>query len=194
MIIEQIRLPDHLFILLSLVYLMVVLLEKKIIESIQDGPFIHGVSQDEMDSGGLGPCIAVGAIYRKQGFMVHTMPWSSYFNGRINSMLDAIHDVVRSKRYLGVYAAGGAILPSMSASEVEDTLAARTWILSAIASHGFARCLKEYRWGNPHETLAIRLFLEHGKGFIEANPDEDFADDLDLSERYYEEYFGPDKN
>jgi len=173
---------------------MVALLERRIIESLQDGPFVQGESPDEMDSGGLGPCIALGAIYRTHGFLVHGVPGSCNFESHIYSTLDAVSKVVKAKRFLKLYVAGGSFFQCMSAGDREDTLEKRQWVLNAIAAHGYAKCLKECRWGDLRETLAITLFLEHREGFIESKPDQDFEEDGGLSQRYYEEYFGSDKN
>lgn len=101
---------------------------------------------DILTSGGLGPCIAVGAIYCSKGYLAH---FSHIVPPRpeLERLLGDLKKDVKNKSKLKIYIAGGGLddclnkehLPDIDLKEVnKDILDTRKTTLKMIEEAGFA--------------------------------------------------------
>ncbi len=122
---------------------------------------------NELYSGGVGPCIVVGAIYRKKGYMFHQHSVASYFSSKIEPIFRDLKKDVKDKSKLQLYIVGGKIYKEYK----EEMIEGRKIVLDKIAENGFEECVKEIRWCPFEYYQTLRLILDDGRAEIEENPD-----------------------
>ncbi|HLD33456.1 MAG TPA: hypothetical protein VJB66_01935 [Candidatus Nanoarchaeia archaeon] len=133
---------------------------------------------DVLTSGGLGPCIAVGAIYDTIGYMSHSVDTE-----QVSYELDALLDVLRREanpRRTKIYIAGGG-LDSEFPSLIQGILNSRRITLEKIAAAGFKPTKIQWGLGNSRQKLI--LDFKKGKTVYEEISDED--DESHFSDEYY---------
>lgn len=128
-------------------------------------------------SGGLGPCIAVGAIYMKSGYMCHTYTDSME---ELDRLLSDLKKDVKSFSKLQIYVVGAS--PSFDSDyedaqsikeELADIQKRRDTTLEKIAHAGFQQNIRDIRWGSGNYVLELTLFPAEQRAMIFEMPDED---------------------
>ena len=149
---------------------------------VKQSEYKKAQAPDILYSGGLGPCIVVGAIYRGNGFMVH-MPDPLCEEYLLESLLKDLRKGARNRRDLKIYVAGGG----RDSGEDEDynrgITENRKLVLEKIAKEGFESQIQEVRWNNLNCNQTLTLFLAEGRAEYEENSDEDLETE-DQSEEY----------
>lgn len=115
---------------------------------------------ETLDSGGLGPCIVVGAIYETTGYMAHYHTVSDSTT-ELDKLLDDLQQDVTDTGKLKMYIAGGMIETGNrqgSRMTREDRRVTR----EKIAAVGFSTCIKRIRWAREDATQSLILDLEQG--------------------------------
>jgi hypothetical protein len=127
-----------------------------------------------LTSGGLGPCICVGAIYKKKGYMTHFVTGAGLCE--LNRLLDDLKRDVKTKSSLKVYVAGGELRGAKINSVDETQIEYRKLTLDRIADYGFKTT--EVRWNWPDSTQELFLILSENRAVYE----EDLIDSRDEGE------------
>ena len=120
---------------------------------------------DELYSGGLGPCIAIGAIYGKQGYLIHHHPVGHDYAAFIEPFFADLRRDVKDKNKLQIYAVGGAI--EIDDEYKDEMQAGRQTVLDKIVQSGFEKCIKKVRWCPTGYIHTLRLILSEGRAEIE---------------------------
>lgn len=150
--------------------------------TVDMGEYKQANAPDVLETSGLGPCIAVGAMYGKKGFLFHEPSSSnSGFANSIRPLFDDLRRTVRNKSHLEIYIAGGAIdtVPDDIASAEEsnrEVLGARKTVEDMITEYGFTGRVKQKKWCAPNNTQVLRLDLGRRVAEIE---EEDYRNLLD---------------
>lgn len=137
---------------------------------------------DILDSGGLGPCIAVGAIYGKKGYMVHWVPGTIL--EELDKLLKDLKKGVKDLSKLDIYIAGGGIDPDEEDEEEEKiVLEERELCLEKIADAGFSENIRKVQWAKnaskPNSYQCLTLLLSENKAVYEEEFDENFEEYYD---------------
>jgi hypothetical protein len=120
---------------------------------------------DELYSGGVGPCISIGAIYQKKGYMIHEVSTYRGFLKNINKLFNDLKKDVKDKSKLQIYVIGGEIGDDLEYGQ--DIEFGRKTVLEKIAENGFNNCVREVRWCDNNHCQTLRLMLSEGKAEIE---------------------------
>ena len=125
---------------------------------------------DILTSGGLGPCICVGAIYNKKGYMTHFVPGAGLYE--LDQLLDDLKRDVKRKSSLKIYVAGGELEPINENRPIDKTkennetqIEYRKLTLDRIADYGFKPA--EVRWGWPDSSQELSLILSENRAEYE---------------------------
>ena len=112
----------------------------------------------------LGPCIGVGAIYQRKGYLLHTQPvgWNN-FSAQLAPLLDDLTKDVRDKSKLQIYIAGC----SLDGEYDQEVLEGRKTVLEVITNAGFQECLRKVQGAKYYSSQTLYLILEEGVGTIE---------------------------
>jgi len=121
---------------------------------------------DELYSGGIGPCIVMGAIYGKKGYMIHGHSINTNFGMFIEPIFTDLRKAIHKKN-LGIYVIGGETARDEDPECVEEILHGRQTLLDKIKDEGLSPCLKLVRWNQPNYTQTLRLVLSKGKAITE---------------------------
>jgi len=133
-------------------------------------------SPNELYSDGLGPCIAMGAIYSKKGYMFHAHPVGHDFSNHIEPIFRDLRRDVKDKSKLHIYVVGGEIEVN---DGVEDEMrAGRQTVLDKIVQSGFEKCVREVRWCPPGYNQTLRLILSESRAEIEEDLTSDLIDEI----------------
>jgi hypothetical protein len=106
---------------------------------------------NSLKSGGLGPCIAVGAIYNKKGYLVHTCSGGES-DPNLEQMLVDLKKDVKDATKLKIYVAGGS-------PDNEITLADRRITLKKIKEAGFAGNIRKIKWARQNCIEMLKSFM-----------------------------------
>ncbi len=133
--------------------------------SLEDGKIGETCSPCVIQSGGLGPCIAIGIYDKKQkiGYMMHES------NADINQEVPGFINYVLNKskkRNLKVYVAGGEINNRASADENRDVNSSRNYVKSELEK-AFEKNQITYEWNNSTDAIELILETESGQFIIE---------------------------
>ena len=120
---------------------------------------------NELYSGGVGPCIVMGAIYGKKGYMFHAQPVGHDFSSHIEPIFRDLRRNVKDKNQLQIYVIGGEI--EINDEYGSDMRAGRQTVLEKIARDGFNEAVKEVRWCPPNYVQDLRLILSERRAEIE---------------------------
>ena len=118
-----------------------------------------------LQSSGLGPCIALGAIYKNEGRMIHVPA-----DGKINTFLQQIKNESREIR---LYIAGAGLEDELCR---EDLLLFRQKTLDKIATAGLAKQLRCVQWARGKSTQWLRLNLQENDAIYAEHFDEEPRD------------------
>lgn len=114
---------------------------------------------NELDSGGLGPCIAVGAVYGNTRYMSHDAAPDQSAGGLDRLLKDLAKDV-GDKSQLKIAIGGGSYMPASApdAGVVNESIqAGRSVVLDKIRQAGFGENIVRVNWGKPHIALGMSL-------------------------------------
>ena len=110
-------------------------------------------SPDNLHSGGLGPCVAVGAVYRDKGYMSHDYSMSTL--PKLTQLVMDLHREVKIGSELKIFVAGGGIDSSMIEG-ADGILKTRQDVLNQLANFsGNVHVMWSY--GNITQSLEIRV-------------------------------------
>src|SRR3989338_2195842 len=100
----------------------------------------------------LGPCIGVGAIYQRKGYLLHTQPvgWRD-FSTQLTPILDDLTKEVIDKSKLQIYVAGC----SLNGKYDEEMLEGRKIVLESITKAGFQECLRKVQWAKYYSSQTL---------------------------------------
>ncbi|MBR9683217.1 hypothetical protein GOV03_01635 [Candidatus Woesearchaeota archaeon] len=127
----------------------------------------QATAPDTLTSGGLGPCIAVGAICGKDGFMVHYLGYVTTPD-ELEQMLFDLKEFNKSQ--LEIYVAGAGFNDDNS-TEANDSIAeSRKECLDVIAQAGFTENIKKIQWNKDDHSQELTLDLVTGKALYEEDP------------------------
>ena len=104
---------------------------------------------NELYSGGLAPCIAMGAIYGKKGYMFHAHPVGHDFSSHIEPIFRDLRRDVKDKTKLQIYVVGGEL--EVNDEDENDLKAGRQTVLNKIAQSGFENVLEKL--GGAQQTV-----------------------------------------
>jgi len=117
---------------------------------------------DELYSGGVGPCIVIGAIYGRRGYMIHEPP-----QGDISSFIEpffaGLRKDIRDVKKLKIYVIGGEI----ESGGDEEVRSSRNAVLDKIKEHGFQDVERVVQWCPTNHTQSMRLILSEGRAEID---------------------------
>ena len=122
--------------------------------------YASATAPDRLSSGGLGPCIAVGAIYENLGHMIHYVPLQKFDEVPcINKFFQALERSVLDKRKLKIYVAGWQIVREQEDEDgiLEMLIQERKTVLEKITGRGYK--IDDVRWC-PHgfgQVLTLNL-------------------------------------
>ena len=143
-------------------------------EIIEVGQFEYETAKDidYLTSGGIGPCIAVGAIHENKGYLTHYTSYGTNFQELDDLLVDLKGDVIDLKK-LKIYVAGGAF-PDKEDEVFYDIKDAKEGIkyarnktLERISNAGFEKCIKKVQWGTRNHCLELIIDLNKNKVKIE---------------------------
>ena len=111
----------------------------------------------------FGPCIGIGAIYEKKGYLLHSHAVGGGFRETIKPIFDDLLRDVIDKTRLKIYVAGC----SLDGYCQTEMLEGRQLVLEAIENAGFNDCVAEIRWAKNFSSQELTLILEEGRAEIE---------------------------
>lgn len=114
---------------------------------------------NELDSGGLGPCIAVGAVYGNTRYMSHDAAPDENTDG-LDRLLKALAKDVKDKSGLRIAVGGGSFMPALSqdVDAVNESIqTGRSVVLDKIRQAGYGDNIVQVKWGKPHIALGMSL-------------------------------------
>ena len=115
---------------------------------------------------GFGPCIVIGAIYGKKGYMFHHAPCNDYYRV-IKPIFSDLRRDVRNRQNLKLYVAGGEIVKEDYEYNCVDD------VLKRIRESDFEKCVEFIRWCMTGFCQDLELILDDGvAGFNEDREDE----------------------
>tara|TARA_Y100000310_G_scaffold345268_1_gene463267 strand:- start:25122 stop:25583 length:462 start_codon:yes stop_codon:yes gene_type:complete len=129
---------------------------------------------DQLESGGLGPCIAVGAICKDMGYLAH---YHSVQHGteQLDELLQELKRDVVDATQLKIFLAGGGIDFDDNQDEREGRLNDRRVTLDKIAQEGYSVNVKKVKWARGDSTQELTLDVARGKAIY----DETYAEKRD---------------
>jgi chemotaxis receptor (MCP) glutamine deamidase CheD len=121
------------------------------------------VSPDTLSSGGIGPCIVVGAIYEKKGYLAHYVPLPIFIPiSELETLINDLRSVVKDKSRLKIFVAGGAfdtgyelkvMKKFFSQKDIDEEhfecVSTRKRTIDMIAEAGFSQAIKKIEWNKP---------------------------------------------
>jgi len=144
---------------------------------VEDTEYKKARAPNELYSGGLGPCIAIGAIYEKRGYMIHHHPVTSeQVSSVVRSFFADLQRVVKNKEKLKIYVAGGSI--GVDDECPADMEAWRQNILTEITQNGYQKCIEEIRWCPPNFIQSLKLIISEGRAEIEEDSEAEVIAEL----------------
>jgi hypothetical protein len=138
---------------------------------VEDTEYKKARAPNELDSGGIGPCIVIGAIYGKKGYMIHGHPVGHNYAAFIEPFFSDLRRDVKDTRKLQLYVIGGELFHEYQ----DDQLAGREMVLEKIAENGFNEAVKKIQWCYSGHGQSLRLILSEGRAEIEDQEDSDWG-------------------
>ena len=122
-------------------------------------------SPNTLYSGGIDPCIAIGAIYNKKGYMIHMHPVGHDYSSFIEPFFEDLRKDVIDKRELKIYVAGGEI--AFDDQCKEDMKKGRKIVLAKIVENGYQESVRKIKWCKTDYSQSLRLIISKGRAKIE---------------------------
>lgn len=121
---------------------------------------------DELYSGGLGPCIAIGAIYEKRGYLAHHHSCGHNYSIFIDPFFrDLRKDVKDDNKKCRIYVVGGEF--RYDDEDKEEVIEGRNIVLKKITQYKFQEAIKKIRFCPPNHMQSLRLILSMETAHIE---------------------------
>ena len=144
----------------------------KIIKAEMMEPYVKSTSPNIIVSGGLGPCIAVGAIYKAVGYMVHfhSISFSEWDLKSLVDLLITLNKEIKNKSKLKIYIAGAGSDPGDSKEEKKLMIKDRNVTLETIAKHKLSDNLEKVEWRKTsYMSQELVLDLKDGEAIFFMN-------------------------
>lgn len=138
---------------------------------VEQFEYKRATSPEDLYSRFIGPCIVMGAIYGRMGYMFHCPPIGHNFSDHIEPIFEDLRKDVKSKRWLEVYVIGGEV--GFNDIYKGEMMAGRRTVLEKIALSGFENCVRVVRWCPPGFAQSLRLILSERRAEIKVCPEED---------------------
>jgi hypothetical protein len=122
----------------------------------------------------VGPCIVIGAIYGKKGYMFHHVPVGDYYE-IIKPIFNHLKRDAKDKNKLKLYVAGGGIYME---DYTDATLMARDDVLRKIKECGFEKSVEFIKWCKIGRSQSLELILDEGIAELDENRDDELIDDM----------------
>lgn len=120
---------------------------------------------DELYSGGHGPCLVVGAIYYKKGYMSHDFAFGKSAN--LEKLLSDLKQDVKNMLRLKIYVGGLEIEYDDDEKIREHMRDKREKVLARISKKGFAKAIKKVEWCESGYNQELILKLSEGRAEFE---------------------------
>ena len=130
--------------------------------------YVNATAPDILGSGGLGPCISIGAIYGERGYMVHYIPLQRFDEVPcINEFFRALKMEAKDKSKLKIYVAGGQIVSEQEDEDkiLEYLVQGRQTVLDKITEQGYK--IGGLRWCPVGVGQVLTLNLSKGRAIYE---------------------------
>ncbi len=146
-------------------------MEEEIEIEVEQGTYVRTSAPNSPYSGGVGPCVVAGAIYGKEGYMVHGVP--GIIEGKLEEMLDDLKKDVKNKTKLRIYIIGGC--PTyLSVEELRslrlnkekfsnEFMNDKNALVDRIRGAGFDEAIKKIRWCPRFYIQELIFNLANGK-------------------------------
>ena len=140
---------------------------------VEQFEYIKTEAPNILISGGLGPCIAIGAIYENKGYLAH---YPYYLSGEklINLLLDDLDKDVKDIKKLRIFIAGAGIDTIDYLDIKEDIEKNKKNTLEKIANSKYKGANIETRWARGNSTQELILDLYKNEVTYEEEFDEDY--------------------
>ncbi len=130
-----------------------------------------------LESGGLGPCVAVGAIYGRRGYMAHAVP--GFILDYARRLLKDLQVDVERIDDLRIYVIGGNAYLSEGDQHSKEhyrrhVIQAREGVINLIKDSGFSSAVKLVKWSMPDQLQSLELILSEGRVVINEDDDPGF--------------------
>lgn len=127
-----------------------------------------------LNSGGIGPCCVVGAIYQNKGYMAH-VPAFSNFKMVLRPLFIDLQKDVKEMGDLQIFVAGGEqftldMESSLDSSNEMDMLLQRDAFLEAIIENGYEDAIKKVQWCKPDYWQVLQLVLSESRAEFDEGP------------------------
>ena len=124
-----------------------------------------------LETTGIGPCIAIGAIYRNKGHMIHVSSLSlgGLSERLVARMLQNLKTEEAGRKFLKLFIAGGGLVND---EEVDQTiLKDREATLEMISEVGLESYIRKIGWNERWCTQTLALHLEENMAVYESLSD-----------------------
>ena len=138
---------------------------------VKQNEYRKAQAPDILYSGGIGPCIIVGALHGKSGYMAHMVD-PIVEQDLLESLLKDLIKNTRNKRDIKIYLAGGGTESQQDREYNLGILESRRFTIERIAERGFKESIKTVKWNSQDSTQALTLFLSDGRVGYEEDSDE----------------------
>jgi hypothetical protein len=133
--------------------------------------YIKSEAPHKLDSGGVGPCIVIGAMYENKGYMIQAVPYKSFATDINPLFLDLRADAKRIDD-LEIHIIGGQI--DFDEETPGDILSARQATLEKIAEYGFLAAVRRVIWGRAHFYQSLLLDLSNKTALYDESKTNDY--------------------
>ncbi len=118
-------------------------------------------SPHTLNSGGAGPCLVIGAVYKTKCYMSHIPPGSQLDYSKVmNPLFEELQRDVQEKRNLQIYLVGANVDRNPQVQIGKDM------VLEIIAQQGFEDCVEAVRWNFGEHSKELHLILLERKAVI----------------------------
>lgn len=138
-----------------------------IIQLEEDTPYLTARAPDTMHSGGAGPCLIAGAIYRNRGFLLHTIS-----TGEDTDFYDFFKDlsaIPRGDPRLSIYLTGCGLEDGINEEIPIDymTLETRALVVQRIVNLGHRQNIRAVNWSTKDTVQELVLNLRSRRAYLE---------------------------
>ena len=147
---------------------------------VEQGTYKIACAPNILYSGGIGPCIVVGAIYKRRGYMSHS---DTPYMEELDDLLRALKRDIKDRTKLSIYVVGASFdidrdyekpLVDHYVEEIKRTAVdSRARALEKILDAGFITHVREERCGGVNINRQLFLFLGEERVEIIEETDED---------------------
>ncbi len=134
-------------------------------KKVEIGEYKKAGAPYELYTGGLGPCIALGAIYKKRGYLAHYPSYGHDYSARIDPLFRDLRKDVKDNKKCRIYVVGGEF--RYDDEDKEEVIKGRNIILEKIKKYGFQEAIKEIKFCPTNHMQSLKLILSAETAYIE---------------------------